>query len=118
MSQLDLSESELSLLMQWEEVCCFSFSITERMPKRVRFSMVSRLDNGCLEVLQFLNQGRYVKGKARVAVLRKADAELGGLKVLVRIAFKMGYLTQKDFERLSKGYYEAGLMLGGWIKAS
>ena len=115
--QNDVSDQNLSLLMLWEDICCMSFELGDLMPKRVRFSLVARLHQGCLEVMQCLNRARYAKGQKRLIQLRQADMELAGLKLVLRLSFKLKYVPAKKFEELALLYHRAGSMLGGWIKS-
>jgi len=114
-----MSESEqLSLIVQWEGVCHLMFDLCHKMPKRVRFSFVHRLEGGTLDLLTKLYSARYQRHQTLVSTLQQVDAQLAQLKALSRIAHGRQLLSHGDYERLSVGLDEAGRMLGGWIKSS
>lgn len=53
----------------------------------------------------------------RLAVLREADLHLETVRILVRLAHRLTFLSHKGYEVISKELTEIGRMLGGWIKA-
>ena len=113
MSEVD----QLSLLLHWEGSCHLIFDLCLKMPKRARFSFVSRLEGGALDLLTHLNTARYLKGETRRTALTHADAQLASLRGLTRLAHGRHLISHGDFERLCGALDETGRMLGGWIKA-
>lgn len=113
MSEVD----QLSLLVHWEGACHLIFDLCAKMPKRARFSFVSRLEGAALDLNAQLTLARYKRGAERHDLLTEADAQLAILRVLSRLAHGRQLISHGDFERLSAALDEAGRMLGGWIRA-
>lgn len=109
-------EQQLSLLMHWEGVSHLTFDLCLKMPKHARFSFVSRLEGGTLEVLTHLTRARYQRGQERLRSLGLADQELALLRALSRLAHTRALISHQGFERLALAHDEAGRMLGGWLK--
>ena len=90
-------------------------SRTEKFPKRVRFTLSSRIDNLALDVLEKIVEARYTKDKS--AALTQASLLVEKLRVLLRISHEEGHLDHKGFEHAARNIDEAGRMLGGWIRS-
>lgn len=113
-----MSETQqLSLLLHWEGCTQLTFDLCLKMPKRARFSFVSRLEGLTLDLLMNLTQAKYQNGIERLTSLQSADQKLAQLKILARLAHGRTLIAHSDFETLSRSYDETGRMLGGWLKS-
>ncbi len=99
---------------KWLEFLKWLFPITEKFPRRVRFTFADRIDHLALDIVEDLVEARYSKDKR--AVLARGNLKLEKLRVLLRISHEMRYLSNNSYEFASKGLAETGRMLGGWIK--
>ena len=106
---------ELPLFVLWEQALRDILARTEKFPKRVRFTLSSRIDNLALDVLEKIVEARYTKDKS--AVLRQANLDLEKLRVLLRISHDERHLDHKGFEHVARNIDEAGRMIGGWIRS-
>lgn len=77
--------TDLLVVQKWEEFCGWLLPNTAKWPKSTRFSLVSRLDNHALDVLEMLVAARY-EPPARRAMLRQANLRLERMRFLCRIA--------------------------------
>ncbi|MBM4292647.1 MAG: four helix bundle protein [Deltaproteobacteria bacterium] len=107
---------ELPLLRLWEATLHELLDDTERFPKRVRYSFVSRIDNAALEVLEQLTLARYAPAREVDAPLARADAALARLRVLLRVAHARALVPAARYAARLERLDEAGRMLGGWRK--
>ena len=106
---------ELPHFVHWEKTLRDILSGTEKFPKRVRFTLSSRIDNLALDVLEQIVEARYTKDKS--TVLRQANLQLEKLRVLLRISHDERHLDHKGFEHVARNIDEAGRMIGGWIRS-
>lgn len=102
------------LIGHWEKVIGDLLDRTARFPKVVRFTFAIRIENLALDVLELLVEARYASGAAKYAALRRTDACLARLRVLIRLAHQRTYLDHRGYEHVARGLDEAGRMLGGW----
>ena len=86
-----------------------------KIPKRVRFTVSSRLDNTALDVLEHIIEAAYTRDK--LAILRKANLKLEKLRVMLRLSYDRKYLAGRSYEYGIRQMHETGKMLGGWIKS-
>ncbi|MBI4800965.1 MAG: diversity-generating retroelement protein Avd [Elusimicrobia bacterium] len=107
--------SELPLFVHWEKTLKDILLRTGKFPKRVRFTLSSRIDNLALDVLEGIIEARYAKDKS--AVLARANLHLEKLRVLLRISHEERHLDHKGFEFMACNIDEAGRMIGGWLRS-
>ena len=110
-----MASIELPLFVHWEKTLKDLLSRTEKFPKRVRFTLSSRIDNLALDVLENIVEARYTKDKS--AVLARANLQLEKLRVLLRISHEERHLDHKGFEHMARNIDEAGRMVGGWLRS-
>ena len=105
----------MPLFVHWEKTLKDILSRTEKFPKRVRFTLSSRLDNLALDVLEKLIEARYTRDKS--AVLAQANLSLEKLRVLLRICHEERHLDHRGYEYAARNIDEAGRMVGGWLRS-
>jgi hypothetical protein len=105
-----------ALLTRWEQVVGDLLDRTAKFPKTVRFTFATRIEGLALDILEEIVEARYAEGSAKHAALRRADARLARLRVLVRLAHDRRYLDHRGYEYVSRNVDEESRMLGGWRK--
>ncbi len=88
---------------------------TDKFPKKVRFTLSSRIDTLALDIVEHLVEAQYTR--VRKEPIRKANLTLDKLRILLRIAHKLTFLPHKQYEYASRQIDEVGRMLGAWGKA-
>lgn len=110
-----MSHEELPVFVRWYRFVGWLFNATEKFPKRVRFTLSSRLDNLALEVLENIIEAAYTRN--RTALLRRANLNVEKMRVLMRLCHEQKHLGNRSYEYAVKEMYETGKMLGGWIRS-
>lgn len=105
--------AELMCLQAWEQHAGWIVEHTAKWPKSARFSLVQRVDNHALAVLELLVVARY-EPQQRSAALREANLRLEQLRFLLRIALQRRITTMAGFETALRGIDELGRMVHGW----
>jgi len=105
---------DLPVFVKWLDFLEWLLPVTERFPKRVRFTFSDRINQLALDVVEDLIEARYTKEKQ--AHLRRANLRLEKLRVLLRLSQRMHFLDYKRFEYAMKYINEVGKMLGGWLR--
>ncbi len=109
-----IDDHDLPVFVCWMEFLKWLFPVTEKFPKRIRFTLVDRMQNLAFDVVEDMVEARYSRDKR--AILKKANLRLEKLRVLMRIAHAEKYLSHAAYQHASRTLNEAGRMLGGWIK--
>ncbi len=90
-----------------------TMDLTERFPRRLRYSLATRIDDALLRCLEALLAARFATGPVKHDALNLADAALLRLRTLWRVAYQRKAIGIDAYERLSVAYDEVGRMLGG-----
>jgi four helix bundle protein len=88
----------------------------ETFPKSQRFVVTQRLQDAALDLQEQLYQANAHMGPARLEQLRQADASLNKLRLYLRLARDWQWLSQGQYEHVSRMAAEVGKLLGGWLK--
>ncbi len=66
-----IANSELSVITKAKELCSYVMTVTDKSPKRFRFTLVSKLQNYALDVIENL----YIANEIYVLPGRRDQAE-------------------------------------------
>nr|WP_292194910.1 four helix bundle protein [Butyrivibrio sp.] len=108
-----------------KELCSYIMTVTEKSPKRFRFTLVSRLQNYALDVIEnlimanetFVSVGDTRSAIERMSYQRKAMSRLKLLSYMSELAMKQGCILPKQYELITKQIYDAENMLGAWMNS-
>ena len=110
-------ERELSIFTHAKKLSEYIFVITEKSPKKYRWSIVTRLQNCAIEVVDNLYQANFQRDEQkRLAYQIRAGVCLRILDHYAEVAKKMQAITIKQMFYIAKLILEARKLLGGWTK--
>ena len=109
-----MAGEELPLIVAWERLLGDLLDRTRCVPKAVRFTFSTRIDNLALDVLERLVEARWSGPRRKAACLKEVDLALARLRALLRLACDRGYLARRGYEHVVRGLDEAGRMAGAW----
>ena len=77
---IDIAKSELSVISKAKDLCSYIMTVTDKSPKSFRFTLVSRLQNYALDVIEnlimanetFVSAGDMRSAEMRMSYQRKA----------------------------------------------
>lgn len=100
-------------------------TVTDKSPKRFRFTLVSRLQNYALDVIEnlimanetFVSAGDVRSATERMAYQRKAMTTLKLLSYMSELAMKQQCILPKQYEQITKQVFDAENMLGAWMNS-
>lgn len=102
------------LFVHWYRTLDWILTSVERFPKKVRFSLASRIADEAMDALESVVESIYSKN--RVFLLGKLNLNLEKLRVFYRIAHDRRYISNRQYEFIAQAIDEAGRMAGGWRK--
>lgn len=121
-----MGNKDLQVTQKAKELCDYIFLISERMPKKTRFTLTVRLQNMALDVISYIytanevfirNEKDRERIEERMYYQRKAGTSLKLVGYVAHIALQQQAILPKQFEKLSQLIYVCGNMLGGWIQS-
>lgn len=92
--------------------------VAETFPRAFRFNVTQRLTGSLLDFQELLVTAQASRGRNRTAFLVQCDAKLTLLRVYLRMAHEWQWLSDGQYQHVSKMVAEIGKLLGGWIKQS
>lgn len=94
------------------------FPTVNKFPKSQRFVLGQQIENTVIEVLKGIIQANSERDKEkREPHLKEINTNLEILRSLLRLSYKLKFISHKQYEYAVKEADEVGRMLGGWMKA-
>ena len=118
-------QSELSVITKAKDLCSYILTVTEKSPKRFRFTLTTKLQNYALNIIEKLyraNEVFLVKGdintyECRRGYQRQAMTECRLLAYMAQLAMEQGAIPLKQYEQITKKVYDVQNLLGAWMKS-
>ncbi len=112
-------KSELYVLTKAKELSKYVITVTEKSPKKFRFTLVVRLQNYCLDIIEniLLANMLHISDERRLEKQKEAGRLLELLGYFSMICMETECILPNQFENISKLQAECLLFLGKWIKS-
>ena len=122
---IQIAKSELSVITKAKDLCSYIMTVTDKSPKRFRFTLVSRLQNYALDIIEhlimaneiFVSAGDSRSAADRLSHQRKAMSTLKLLGYISELAMKQECILPKQYEQITKQIYDTQNMLGAWMNS-
>jgi four helix bundle protein len=108
------SKEDLPIFIKWMDFLKWLMVVTDKFPKKSRFTFTDRMVNLALAVVEDFVDARYSRNKSQS--LRAANMKLEKLRMLVRISYEQRLFSRENYEKAALQINEVGKMIGGWIK--
>jgi hypothetical protein len=89
---------------------------SETFPRSFRYTVTARLLAAALDLPELLLEAQSSRGKPRRDRLAQADACLNKLRLYLRLSHTWRWLSDGQYEHVSRMVAEIGKLLGGWIR--
>ena len=117
------STSELQVITFAKNLLSYVMTITQKSPKQFRFSLVGRMQEYVLDIVQelYFANDIYVTPTSpngwpeRKAHQRKAMSTLKLLVYLAQVSMEQGAIQPKQYEQISQQIYNIENLLGAWM---
>jgi hypothetical protein len=120
-------KTELTVITKANDLCSYVLTVTEKSPKRFRFTIVGKMQNLTLDIIENLYRANEVfvgtDGDVKAKTEKRLDFQhtaLTSLKVLgtiAQIAREQGCILPKQYEQITKNIYDCQNLLGAWINS-
>ena len=88
----------------------------EQFPRPFRHTVTARLLAVALDFPEQLYEAQSRRGKQRRDALVEADATLNKLRLYLRLVHRWRWLSDGQYQHVSRMVAEIGRLLGGWIR--
>lgn len=118
--------SELVVITKAKDLGSYIFTVTDKSPKKFRFTLVSRMQNLSLDVIEDLYRANtvFVKGandirhiEKRISYQHKAYIDLKMLGYITLMSREQQCILPKQYEQISKQATEINQLLVSWVNS-
>jgi len=109
-------KAKLEIYQRHYDLILYMYPIVKRMPKSERHTLSQHIRNSLIDIAKLIVEAN--KRKNKLSTLYQIDVELEKLRMLVRLAKDMKFISVRRYGIMAEKINEIGRMLGGWIKAS
>ena len=88
----------------------------ERFPRVYRLTVTQRMMDAALDTQEALIAAHRYRGQMRKRELDRADIALDHLRIYLRLAHHWQWLSNAQYEHVSRLVANIGRLLGGWIQ--
>lgn len=117
-------DSELVVITKVKDLIKYVFQISNNAPKKYRFSLISRLQNISMDILEnliianeIILSADEVQNKDRLNYQHAALAKLKVLDAVAMVAKEQECLLPKQYEVLSRYIVDCSRLTGAWINS-
>ena len=90
---------------------------TANFPRAYRYSFTNRLLGAAFELYEALIEAQGQRGKIRLDTLNRATIQLDKVRLYLRLAQRWKWLSEGQYQHVSKMVTEIGRLLAGWQRA-
>ena len=105
---------QLKIYQRHYDLILYATPVINRFPKSQRFVLGQQIQNCMVDIAKLIVEAN--KTRNRLPKLYQIDVELEKLRMLIRLAKDLRFLSVKQYGLIAEGTSEVGRMLGGWIK--
>lgn len=118
-------QSELAVITKVKDLCSYVMTVTDKSPKRFRFTLVAKLQNYALDIIEnlyranevFVKAGDREKAQQRIDFQHQALTELKLLGYMAQLSMEQGCILPKQYEQITKKIHDCQNMLGAWLNS-
>lgn len=89
---------------------------TNHFPRAYRHTFTQRLLDAAFDLRERLEEANWRQGSARLEKLQEADEALSKVRLYLRLAHRLQWLTPGQYQHAAAMVAEIGQLLGGWKK--
>ena len=107
---------QLYVMTKAKDLAKYIITITEKSPKKFRYTLVARLQNHILDIIENLHLANsYERGsRARIELQENARRKLILLDYIAQLAMEQECILFKQYEQISKQQAETLMYLNKW----
>ncbi len=111
-----MARQEMVIFTRTFDFLTWLLPATNKFPRAHRHTFTRRLLDAAFDLRERLEEANLRRGSARMERLIRGDEALARVKVYLRLAVRWGWLSEGQYNHVSKMTAEIGRLLGGWRK--
>lgn len=109
-----MSSKEMPIFTRTFDFLAWLLPASNHFPKAHRHSYTRRLLDAAFDFNECIEEANQRRGGARLVALNQADEALAKVRVYLRLAQRLDWLSAGQYEHVSAMVVEIGRLLGGW----
>ena len=118
LSTVSPSQKEMAVFTSAKKMSEYIFVITEKSPKKYRWSIIGKMQNCSVEIIEDLYFANYEHDTTRLEYQEKAAVKLKLLDFYTLTAYEMQGITGHQTAVIAKHLAETTKYLVGWMKST
>lgn len=118
MSETNAPPQQMPIFSKTFDLLTWLLHVTRHFPKMHRHDFTKRLLDAAFDLREHLENANLRRAGARRDSLQRADEALAKLRLYIRLAAKMEWLSKGQYAHVVPMLSEIGKLLGGWCKAA
>ncbi len=115
---MNQTNAQMPIFSRTYDLIVWLLKVTRHFPRMHRHDFTKRLLDAAFDLREHLESANLRRADARLDSLRHADEALAKLRLYIRLAAKMEWLSKGQYAHVIPMLSEIGKLLGGWIKVS
>lgn len=112
-----MTSTEMPIFTRTFDLLSWLLQASSHFPRARRHDFTQRLLNAAFELREYLEEANLRRGNARCERLARADEALARVRLYLRLASRLGWLSAGQHGHAAELVAEIGRLLGGWQKA-
>ncbi|MDE6605154.1 MAG: four helix bundle protein [Clostridia bacterium] len=112
-----LKDREMAVFTAAKKLSEYIFVITEKSPKKLRWSIIARLQNSSVELIENLYRANQEQGEKRSDYQKQAVVSLSLIDFYSETSRCMQAITIRQTGIIARQLYEIKKMLSGWMRS-
>ena len=109
---------EMPIFTRTFDLLMWLLPAVNHFPRAYRHTYTRRLLDAAFDLRERLEEANLCKGRARKERLQQADEALARLRMYLRLAARLTWLSTGQYQHVAIMTTEVGRLLGGWRKAT
>ena len=112
-------DKEMAVFTHAKKLSEYIFVVTEKSPKKLRWSIVTKLQNSSVELVENLYRANYEREEAaRLNYMRSSAVNLRLIDFYTETARKMQAINIRQMSIIARQIYETEKLLNGWVRST
>ena len=113
-----MTKPEMPIFTRTFDFIAWLLPATDHFPRSHRHTLTKRLLDAAFDLREHLESANHRNGPKRSAMLKAADEDLDRVRIYLRLAAKLTWLSAGQYRHVSEMVSEIGRLLGGWHKTT
>lgn len=100
------------------DLLAWLLQVSNHLPRSHRHGFTRRLQDAAFDLRERLEEANLRRGNERRVELQRADEALARVRVYLRLASRLGWISSGQYGHGAALIAEIGRLLGGWQKAT